>query len=139
MARTRRRASSSRVSGVALVELVDHPLVEDVDRELAGDLAGRRAAHPVAHREERPVRADDAGAVGLEQPARLARQVGDEEVVLVVLADLPHVGPREELHADLAPGSGRSVLRVAAGCGDAVGGVGLRHVSNRKSCWPMRK
>ena len=79
-----------------------------------------------------------AGAVGLEQPARLAREIGDEEVVLVVLADLPHVRPREELHADLAPGSGRSVLRVAED-GGRVGGVGLRHVSNRKSCWPIRK
>ena len=35
-----------------------HALVEDVDRELARDLAGCGAAHAVAHREERPVLAD---------------------------------------------------------------------------------
>ena len=40
--------------------------------------------------------------------------------------------------ADLARGLARSVLRVGHHRG-ALRGVGLGHVSNRKSCWPMRK
>jgi hypothetical protein len=41
--------------------------------------------------------ADRRDAVGLEEAAGALREVGDQEVVLVVLADLPDVGPGEEL------------------------------------------
>ena len=75
-----------------VVERFGHSLVENVDGELAGDLAGRGTAHPVAHGEERTVFAHHPGAVGLEQTACPSREVGDEEVVLVVFADLPDVG-----------------------------------------------
>ena len=49
-----------------------------------------------------PALADGVRAVGLEQAARLAREIGDEEVVLVVLAHLADVGAAEELEANLA-------------------------------------
>ncbi len=42
----------------ALGEAIDEALVDDVDRELARDLAGRGAAHAVAHGEEGALRAD---------------------------------------------------------------------------------
>ena len=86
------------------IERVDHALVDDVDRELTGDLACCSAAHAVANGEEATVGADVRGAIGFEEPARPHGEIGDEEVVFVVLADLPHVGARKQLHLD---GSGR--------------------------------
>jgi hypothetical protein len=83
----------------------------DVDGELARNLAGCRAAHAVAHREDRALIADRGGSVRLEETARAAREVGDEEVVLVVLADLSDVRACEELDAHLA----RRGRRVAFG------------------------
>ena len=126
---TRRRASSSRLTDVLLVETLDHPLVDDVDGELARDLAGGRAPHPVAHGEEVAEGADGREAVRLEQPARALGQVGHEEVVLVVLADLADVRPRKELDCDLTAARGGSRAAAAAsrrpvgGRGDGRGGI----------------
>ena len=76
------------LQGLRIVQALDHLLVEDVHRELAGDLTGRGAAHSVADGKERPVLAHVPGAIRLQQSARTAGEIGDEEVVLVVLADL---------------------------------------------------
>ncbi len=106
-----------------------HALVDDVDRELARDLAGGGAAHAVADAEQGPARADDLRAVRLHQAAALLREVRDDEVVLVVLAHLADVGPPEEahLHLDRLPGLRRLCLRglgLLAGLGPRRG-VGL--------------
>ncbi len=45
--------------------------------------------------------ADELLAVGLHQAARAAGEVGDDEVVLVVLADLADVGAPEQTNANL--------------------------------------
>ena len=93
----------------------DHLLVDDVDRELARDLAGGGAAHAVADGEDGAAFADDLVAVGLHQPRLALREVGDEEVVLVVLAHLADVGAAEEAQLDrrwLAPCP--SAVRLAA-------------------------
>ena len=87
----------------ALAEAVDELLVDDVDRELARDLAGGRAAHAVAHAEHaRRWCPPPCARSRLEQAAGLTCEIGDEEVVLVVLADLADVGAPEQLHADFA-------------------------------------
>ena len=103
------------------------PLVDDVDGELARDLAGGGAAHAVAHAEQGAALADLLLAVGLDQAATLSGQVGDEEVVLVVLADLADVGATEDAHADLTSGLRRHDRAP------------LVSTSSRNRCWPMRR
>src|SRR5258708_7795352 len=108
-----------------LFQPLDHSLVEDVDRKLAGNLACRRSSHAVTDCEQRSVRPQGAFAVALKQTSSLAGQVRHEEVVLVVFADLADIGTRESLDANftlrwrLSPGrvpkarrdTGRFVLR----------------------------
>ena len=70
--------------------------------------------------------ADRAFAVALEEPTGFSGQIGDQKVVFVVFADLPHVRPGEQPDADLAPRGARDVFRVA-GRRHGVRGFGLRH------------
>ena len=142
MARTRRRASSSRDSGWLVVEPVDHALVEDVDRELARDLAGRGAAHAVAHREERAraCRRRRCGCAS-SRPRVLRDRSATRKLsslcsrtcpTSVRAKSLRRISPAGRWRARSAPSSRRAPRRASRG-------VGLGHVSNRKSCWPMRK
>src|SRR5688572_10634832 len=72
---------------------------------------------------------DGGRAVRLEQAARATREIGDEEVVLVVLAHLPDIGSRKELHTDVGRGSGLLVARSC--CGNRR--LGLGHVPSLMS------
>ena len=53
----------------SVAEAVDEPLVDDVDGELARDLARCGAAHAVADGEDGALLADDRCPVGLQQAA----------------------------------------------------------------------
>ena len=76
-------------------------LVEDrVRRHHAGDLSRGRAAHAVRHDEQRAALAQLVLARDPVGGALPARQVRDEEAILVVLAGLAEVGPGEDLDAN---------------------------------------
>jgi hypothetical protein len=74
-------------------------IIDDVDRESARHLARSGATHAVANAEYGARLAEHVGLAGLEL-ARLAGQVRDEEVVLVVLTHLPDICLAEDSHLD---------------------------------------
>ena len=99
MAWRSRRANGSRSSGLGGLQRAG----DGLDRHLRGHLAGGGAAHAVAHQEQGPL-----GSQRRWPAARSARctrapvgDVGDEEVVLVVLADEAHVGLAERRDPDV--------------------------------------
>ncbi len=100
--------------------------VDDVDGQLACDLAGGRAAHAVAHAEQHAAVADGRLAIALHQAAALARQIGDEEVVFVVLSDLSHIGTSEDAYLETRA---RNVVSHRASA---------RPTSSRNRCCPIR-
>jgi hypothetical protein len=84
--------------GVARGRRGAHLAPHDLRRELRGDLAALDAAHPVAHDEQRAARAlvlPQLERGGLDELA--AVEITDQEVILVVLADLADVArPRQD-------------------------------------------
>ena len=86
----------------AMLEFVEH----DRDRHLAGDLAGRGAAHSVGDHEQRALGASDVRAhIGPEGRVP-GGEIGDNEGVFVVLARPPDVGFAEDVDDDLAVAAG---------------------------------
>ena len=104
-----------------------HLLEDDVDGELARHFTRCGSAHAVAHAEDGSVGADGERAIGFEQAPRLLREVGDEEVVLVVLADLSDVGAPEQAYTNARARIGVAVHQLL----DPV------PKSSRNRCWPI--
>ena len=103
-------ANASSVGASPAVSASEHLAEHRLDRHRAGDLARRGAAHPVGDHEQRAAIADDVRAhLGLERRVA-ARQVGDDERVLVVLAHPADVGAAEHVHHDLVGRGGDRVL-----------------------------
>jgi hypothetical protein len=69
---------------------------------LARDLARRSAAHAVTDGENSTFGPDGLFPIALHQAAAPTRQVCDEKIILVVLADLPDIGSPEEGQANFA-------------------------------------
>ena len=74
--------------------------VDRVRRHLAGELTRRGAAHPVRDDEQRAARSDIMPPYFGEQRRRLLGQIGDEKLVLVVIARAAEVGLGEHFDAD---------------------------------------
>ncbi len=91
--------------------------------------------HSIAHREDGTVH-DERGAGAVHGTAVSSREVRDQEVVLVVLADRPASSPREQLHADLA-GSGARPRAITGRCPCRRMHVNTIEVE-AKSCCPTR-
>ena len=83
---------------------VEHRRRQRLDGHPRGDLAGRGAAHAVAHDEQRAARAERVrGQLG--GLARAVVEPHDDVAVLVVLADEAHVGATVQAHLDGAGGA----------------------------------
>jgi hypothetical protein len=82
----------------------EHPLVDDIDGQLARDFARGGASHPVANPEDRTPGPDLLPAITFHQSAATLGEVRHQEVVLVVLSDLAHVGASEDADLDGFPG-----------------------------------
>jgi hypothetical protein len=96
-----------------------HRLDEDIDGHLARDLAGGRAAHAVANREQHAALADLVFEALVARADLARRKVGDHEVVFVVLADLTDGGATGIAHGqltagDVVTGRGRVVRLICA-------------------------
>ena len=103
-----------------------HRVEDGIDGHLGGHLARGGAAHPVADQQRAPL-SPSLNLKGLAWLSRTdpARDVGDQEVVLVVLADKPDVGLAEDL------------IEMSGGAGHRAD-VRPYPISNRKSSSPNR-
>ena len=85
--------------------------VDRVGGHLARELAGRRAAHAVGDDQEGAARADIVLPHVRLQRGRLARQIGDQEAILVVVARATQIGLAEDRDADGLGSSEHAPLR----------------------------
>ena len=74
--------------------------VDRVGGHLARHFTRSRTAHPIGDDEQRAARPDVVPPYVRLQRGGLARQIGDEEAVLVVVARTPEIGLSEDLDAD---------------------------------------
>src|SRR5690606_31479884 len=77
-----------------------HGLVDQVDTHLTGDFTRSGTAHAVTDRKQVSSLRHCTHAVFFAKAAALGCQVRNEEVVFVVLTDLPNVGSTEESELD---------------------------------------
>ena len=111
--------------GVAVFRglIASEGLEQRIDRHVACHLARRGAAHAVAHRQRHAATRNDPGDLVLVlEGSGLVVEVGDHEVVLVVLAHEAHVGLSEDVVVEACRrrderSSGRSAPALHPGLG----------------------